>query len=244
MPYVLCYLMFGWILTIGFICFAVCTYRENTRFLFGQQNISPKNLISGKEQRLSDFLLFLSFQLIEPSDWARSCSCVYINKKASLFISIMIFDSLENIRLRRERSLWDKRPFWSLVAWSSCCIQIFKIAFSTLLIRNNDPFFASSSLPGSASPEAAARLLLYGDGRRGCDGRRRVLRRTAEWEGLEGLLSTWWTSLTSRSAGPACQQWRKLRKPSIWEGSTSRTLSRRRNSTKFRSSEGFEDQAG
>ena len=147
MPYVLCYLMFGWILTIGFICFAVCTYRENTRFLFGQQNISPKNLISGKEQRLSDFLLFLSFQLIEPSDWARSCSCVYMNKKTSLFIYTMIFDSLENIRLRREKSLWDKRPFWSLVAWSSCCIQIFKIAFSTLLIRNNEPFFASSSLP-------------------------------------------------------------------------------------------------
>ena len=47
----------------------------------------------------------------------------------------------------------------------------------------------------------------------------------------------WWTTLditgvemmTTRSAWPACQQWRKLLKPSSWEGSTSRKLSRQSN---------------
>ena len=42
----------------------------------------------------------------------------------------MIIDSQENIRLRKEKSQCKKRTFWSIVAWSSCCIQNFKTPIS------------------------------------------------------------------------------------------------------------------
>ena len=83
-------------------------------------------------------------------------------------------------------------------------------------------FFAVSSQP-------TLRLLhccSVATGWRCCNSRRRVLLCTAdwaEWGGLGGpfkVLSTWWTSLASRSAVPpchCCQQWRKPLKPSSWE---------------------------
>ena len=93
-----------------------------------------------------------------------------------------------------------------------------QICFSELEWRNkfysskrfqsdNDQFVAVNSL-------AALRMLscccLMATGLRCCDGRRRVLQRTAELGGLEGLDGRRWTSLASRSAWPACQLWRKL----------------------------------
>ena len=89
--------------------------------------------------------------------------------------------------------------------------------FTCLLFqRNHHLFFAVSSLP-------ALSLL------RCCYGRRLMLCSTTEWGGHGGLMSTWWMSLASRSAWPACQQRRKLWNPSSWEGSTSRTISRLSN---------------
>ena len=120
------YWVLGWILTSRFM-FCCQFWEENTCFLFGSKIFLSRTQFLEKPQgqRLSYSHLLSSFQLIESSDWAH----IFINDKSSLMCEIlicftpelswsletsypqkflstlaMIFDSLESVRLRKQKT--------------------------------------------------------------------------------------------------------------------------------------------
>ena len=142
------WLALGWILT-SFQFLGRLT-RENISFLFWEQNIPLKNSVTGKDNMDRGYLIsFFSHvsQLIvvqclyklenEPDVWnfnfcSPELSC---GSKLQLVIMFtMILDSLENMKIRKEKSPLMNSPFWSIidlslwsiVDWSLCCIQNFK----------------------------------------------------------------------------------------------------------------------
>ena len=100
-----------------------------------------------------------------------------------------------------------------ILNWSGFSFKSVSVREQILPIQsNNDPFIPVSSLPALRLLRCCCSMAVR---RRWLRLRRRVLLRTAERVGLEGLDGRRWTSLALRSAWSACQQWRQLWKPSI-----------------------------